>query len=152
MLKGLKSSLMFIGALLVDGVGHFGIKFYHIGPHVATSVECGCRFHFQPTGIKITLNQALAPELQQSVDPEIARYVAEDICILTVDIAFYDAVVSHQQLGLRGYISVEGTVDTDVTVAADITLDNRSGAYDGGAAGGGFRRFGFCSEHMTILF
>jgi hypothetical protein len=151
MLMGRESSLMFIGALLVNGIGHFGIKLNHIGTHMATSVERGCGLHLQPSGKKISLNQTLAAKLKQSVDPEIAGYVAENICVLAVDIAFDDPVVSYQQLGFCRNIAVERAIDANVTVAADITLDDRTCSYDGRAAGWGFGRLGFCSEHMTIF-
>ena len=95
---------------------------------MALTIKCSCRLYLQFTGINIPINKAFAAKLQKFFGPDTAGNFANNICVVTKNIAFYHTAAANYNFCTAVYIANDGTINAQIGIAADIAFYRGAGA------------------------
>ena len=96
------------------------------------SVEVRRRLDLQLGSLQIAVDRTAALQLQQILDLDGTSDLSHDVSLLSLNIALYISIGADNHPGGTIDIAYQGTIDTQITIAGDITFHSRTGAYQAG--------------------
>ena len=100
---------------------------------MALTVECSCRFNLEFAGIQVPGDFAFTTKLQQLLGTDITRYFANNVGLDSGNVAFNNAISANYDFGSTLDISDDGAIDSEITIAVNVSFQRGAGTYQGRA-------------------